>query len=326
MCLSFQRQIKEHEERTIRPNFFIVGAPRCGTIALSQYLAEHPEICFSRPKESQFFATDMPNIRQAQTERDYLSKFFGHCSDRKYKTVGEGSVWHLYSQEAIPNILSFDSNARFIIMVRNPVNLCVSLYMKLSEMLYEDRNSFFEAWALQERRARGECIPPHCRDVKTLLYAEVAKLGCQVRRAFNLIPPKQRLVIVFEDFTRNTGEIYRRVLDFLKVPDDGRTVFPSVNESRRVMNRRLWELAVSPPRILTVCGAKTQKVLGGKKLNILPKVHHLFLILMGKLLLVRGGKPIVSQELKKEMIAEFSDDIDLLSNLLCRDLSCWKKV
>ncbi len=29
-----------------KPNFFIIGAPKCGTTALSEYLREHPDVFF----------------------------------------------------------------------------------------------------------------------------------------------------------------------------------------------------------------------------------------------------------------------------------------
>jgi hypothetical protein len=37
------------------PDFFVVGAPRCGSTAFCRYLAKHPAICFSRPKEPHYF-------------------------------------------------------------------------------------------------------------------------------------------------------------------------------------------------------------------------------------------------------------------------------
>jgi len=40
-----------------KPNFFIVGAPRCGTTALSEYLRGHPNVFMCHPKEPFYFAT-----------------------------------------------------------------------------------------------------------------------------------------------------------------------------------------------------------------------------------------------------------------------------
>ena len=45
----------------IRPNFFIVGAPKCGTTSLDEYLRQHPNVFISRPKEPHYFSTDLNN-------------------------------------------------------------------------------------------------------------------------------------------------------------------------------------------------------------------------------------------------------------------------
>ena len=40
------------------PDFFIAGNSKSGTTALYHFLAQHPEVCMSNPKEPNFFATD----------------------------------------------------------------------------------------------------------------------------------------------------------------------------------------------------------------------------------------------------------------------------
>ena len=42
------------------PSFFVVGAPRCGTTAVSKALAGNPRISFSKPKEPHFFLEPRP--------------------------------------------------------------------------------------------------------------------------------------------------------------------------------------------------------------------------------------------------------------------------
>ena len=42
-----------------KPDFFIIGAPKCGTTALATYLAEHPNIQLSDPKEPHYFCKDL---------------------------------------------------------------------------------------------------------------------------------------------------------------------------------------------------------------------------------------------------------------------------
>ncbi|MFP3938560.1 MAG: sulfotransferase [Phycisphaerae bacterium] len=43
-----------------KPNFFIIGAPKCGTTALHHYLSEHPRVFMSQPKEAGFLCADIP--------------------------------------------------------------------------------------------------------------------------------------------------------------------------------------------------------------------------------------------------------------------------
>ena len=60
------------------PDFFVVGAPRCGTTALSRYLSQHPQVCFSKPKEPHYFARiDARHLQEADWSSEY-ARFFAH--------------------------------------------------------------------------------------------------------------------------------------------------------------------------------------------------------------------------------------------------------
>ena len=58
-----------------RPSFFIIGAPKCGTTSLNEYLAQHPQIGMAE-KEIHFFGKDLGIGREAETEEEYLSFFY----------------------------------------------------------------------------------------------------------------------------------------------------------------------------------------------------------------------------------------------------------
>ncbi|MFW5721118.1 MAG: sulfotransferase [Bacteroidota bacterium] len=58
-----------------KPEFFIIGAPRCGTTALARYLGEHPDIHLSYPKEPNYFNTDFSK-KQRKFESKTLKKYF----------------------------------------------------------------------------------------------------------------------------------------------------------------------------------------------------------------------------------------------------------
>ena len=77
-----------------RPNFFIIGAPKCGTTSLSVWLSEHPKIFMSPIKEPHFFNTD---DRQAVTTLDQYEALF---SSTCYCSISAGSEIHRYGAQS----------------------------------------------------------------------------------------------------------------------------------------------------------------------------------------------------------------------------------
>jgi sulfotransferase family protein len=283
---------------------------------MSSYLADHADICFAQPKEPLFFCDDMPNMRYVSNENDYITQCFGHGIGRSYTAVGEGSVWYLYSETAIPNILKFNPNAKFIVMIRNPLEMLASLHQKLYLFLDEDQPDFACAWRLQEKRRAGLFIGDHCREPKLLQYAEIGRLGFQLQRAFELIPASQRMVIRYEDFNEKTQAVYQRTLDFLGVKDDGRSHFPRVNENQKLRSRYLLEKAWHPPSWALALLTQLKKPFGVERINLLSKIRTK--------LVTADSRPELDRDVKEEILLTLSQDIDLLSELIGCDLSHWR--
>ena len=59
----------------LKPNFFIIGAPKCGITSLHSYLKSHSQITMSNPKEPHYFSKDIKNGGIQNIEK-YLSRFF----------------------------------------------------------------------------------------------------------------------------------------------------------------------------------------------------------------------------------------------------------
>ena len=57
-----------------RPDFFIVGAPKCGTNAMYQWLDAHPEV-FVPVKEIHYFGEDLDHRRPEVSAERYASLF-----------------------------------------------------------------------------------------------------------------------------------------------------------------------------------------------------------------------------------------------------------
>src|SRR5438445_6171777 len=102
-----------------KPNLFIIGAPKCGTTSLADWLRQHPAVFVpAGQNEPNFFNTDhVERFRLTLAEYERLFEAAGNHS----KYVCEKSVWYLSSSEAVPNILEYAPAAKFIVCIRNPV-------------------------------------------------------------------------------------------------------------------------------------------------------------------------------------------------------------
>lgn len=295
-----------------RPNFFIVGAPKCGTTALHEYLGGHPNVFMAR-KEPHFFATDLSD-RGVTALGDYLKLF--EAAGNEHLAVGEASVWYFHSQEALRNIHDFDPNARIIAMLRNPVDLIYSWHSQLVFSLMEDEKDFEKAWRLQAERARGNKLPQRCPYPGYLDYARVGRLSGGVERILGIFPPERVKLVLFDDFVQSTRTVYEDVLAFLGVAAPADIDFTPRNENKTYRLAFLAGLLREPPPFLRRSVRTAERLLRTDRLRLIDTVRRLNTN--------AGRRKPLSPAFRRELITEFSDDIDRLARLLGRDLDSWK--
>ncbi|WP_420569036.1 sulfotransferase domain-containing protein [Thalassovita sp.] len=248
---------------TARPNFFIVGAPKCGTTAWAEYLRTHPQIGFARQKEPHYFNTDFPDFRWARSQADYLS-FFEGCEGKT--AIGEASVMYLYSSEAAANIARFDPGAKILIFLRDPVRFLPSYHNQLLLNLDEDIRDFGQAWALSGERAKA--LPSTCRDAKFLDYPAAARFAQQIQRYRAHFPDAQIKILRMEEWKPNPRAAYLDVLEFLGLPDDGRVDFPVIHKAKHHSSGAVAKLIQRPPGWALRVAAAVRRVLGLKRLGL----------------------------------------------------------
>jgi len=303
------------------PDFFLIGAPRCGTTALSSYLADNPQVCFSRPKEPHYFSLFAQHASRNDLETAYLARYFSHYR-QSHRAIGEGSVSYLYSPDALRRILSLNPQARFIAILRNPLDMLPSYHLRMCFTFLEDVEDFATAWSLQEFRARGERIPKHCLDRYLLLYRDIAAFGVQIERLYQLVGPERTLVLLFDDLVRDPLAEYKRVLEFIGVEYDGRTKFKRKLGSRTYRYRWLQRLLYAPL---------------ASKAHVADTLHLLWKMNQKKKATGRKSWPEklarwntistrpapLAPAVKQMLREELAGDVTTLSNLLKRDLSHW---
>jgi hypothetical protein len=142
----------------VRPNLFIVGAPRCGTTSMHGYLAQHPQIFMSPVKEPRFWSDDLrgqgrdfhrnvyrrhlksfkglvtlprciwkrrrarPELNLGVERLDEYLALFEEADLATHRCIGEASPDSLWSENAAKRIATFNCEARIVIMLREPLS------------------------------------------------------------------------------------------------------------------------------------------------------------------------------------------------------------
>lgn len=282
-----------------KPDFFIVGAPRCGTASMYAYLKQHPEVYVSILKEPHFFGSDLSPLPYAVRDEQLYLELFAGGADRP--RAGEASVWYLSSEKAPFEIRAFAPAARIIVMLREPAQMAHSLYSLYTRTGNEDLPTFEEALAAEPERRLGGRIPPGAYFPEGLLYTDAARYAAKVERYFTVFGRENVQAIVFDDFVRDTATVYRRTLEFLGV--DPR--FEAELDPRRARER---------VRMLAV----------GQLRRASPEVRRRLQLEGMKQHENASGRPLPA-ELAARLRQLFAEDVSCLGALLGRDLGAWTR-
>lgn len=238
----------EMSETPAGPDFFIVGAPKCGTSALATYLGEHPEIGMCPHKESHFFADDelfarlqMHPDRRRKNPEEYLSWFQPLKGRRR---LGEASVWYLYSPGSGARIRDYRPDAQIIAMIRNPLTAVPALHSEFVHMGIEPERDLERAFALDDERERTGTptgFPPRS-------YRAAFAFAEQIAAYQQLFGRRNVDVVVFDDFVADTASAFAGVCTFLGVDPGHRPDLGVVNANKEARSRRFQQLVKRPPR------------------------------------------------------------------------------
>jgi len=310
------------------PNFFLVGAPKAGTTSLYRYLDQHPEIYMSPIKEPHYFADEIREenfdghmramaaqrnkaLRQylegSVTEkfsggpisdwRDYLKLF---RAAEQEKAVGEASTCYLWSRTAPSHIAAAFPNARIIIVLRDPAERAFSQYRHM--LSFAEREIPFRAYldaGIEERNTRiGETYP----------FLWFGLYAGQITRYLSHFARENVHIAFYQEFVADPKAFVAAIYKFLGVDDAFRpdmsehhmqAAVPQLYALNRGLKRSgVWALArsMSPP------GLRRRL----RRLAYRPS--HSAAMASGE---------------RARLVEFYREDIQRLSLIVQRDLSCW---
>ena len=192
-----------------RPNFFVLGAGKCGTTTLHEVLTAHPHIFMTKQKEPHFFNTDTYYNRGLDR---YLRDHFRGAAG--FKARGEATPSYLGSGEKARDRIRGDlgKDLRFVVILRDPVKRAWSHYLHQCRTGVETE-SFERALELEPTRlsADGSALTTYFRGG---LYAR------HLRVWFEAFPREHFLVLLTEDLAERPAAVARQAFAFLEVDPD----------------------------------------------------------------------------------------------------------
>lgn len=234
---------------------FVVGAPRCGTTSLANFLKPHRQVCFPILKEPHFFAQrDLRGLSETEVrskiEQEYLARFFLDTKNAP-PLAADCSVSYLYAPEQLEPALRIWPDSRFIVAFRDPMEMIPSLHRRLVSLGDESLTSFEDAWAAVPDRAAGRRIPASCVEPRWLRYDEACRYSTYLERLFATVGRERCKVILFDDLVADPVAQYRRLMEFLDLsPDEENVSFAPRRASYGVRFHWLQRLLKRPPKSL----------------------------------------------------------------------------
>jgi len=307
-----------------KPNFFIVGAPKCGTTSLHGYLQPHPDVYLPYYKEPHFFGRDLEGSRFEQFRgkpRRYL-KLFRDARDERLR--GESSPWYLVSRCAAAEIHAYDPQAKIIIMLRNPVDMLYSLWSQFRYSGNEQIESFEQALAAEEGRRAGRQIRRAAHCITGLRYRHMTRFSEQVARYFQHFGRERVKVIIFDDFRADTATVYCDVLRFLGVDDSFRVDFSVRNPNKSARLPWLRNLIVGSGFSLMLL--KDRMTYFTSTNSLVPYARRTRVVdgVVAVYTRYERRSPLTA-DTSRQLALELAPEVDKLSALLDRDLSHWTR-
>lgn len=198
------------ETAMTKPNVFLIGAMKSGTTTLHELMACHPQLSMSEPKEPCYFVDPAalsswwPEMWKKgfwKSEADYLAifpakpgaRFLGESSTDYSKRPRLGGV--------VERIAAYALDARFIYIMRDPVERTISHYWHMVEL-------------------RGEARAPLDAILEEPHYTEVSNYADQLAPYLAQFGRERLHVLSFEELKRDPVAAVRGVFAWLGVDTD----------------------------------------------------------------------------------------------------------
>ncbi|WP_172682748.1 sulfotransferase family protein [Verrucomicrobium spinosum] len=215
-------------EKLAPPNFFILGAGKCGTTSLYHALKQHPQIHLSAIKEPSFFTSGFQVVSNPM-------QYFRLFPEMEGKTrYGEASHAYFSSFETAPVLRQLFPEARFLLILRNPVHRAHSLFQHMKRHGHETLAAFELALEEEELRFADPLFRRNCPQYFwNYMYVRSSRYDLQLENYLHHFPAGQFFVLTLGEWSSDPVHWQREIFAFLGVD-------PSIRVSTEPQNQAAY--------------------------------------------------------------------------------------
>jgi len=229
----------------VLPDFLIIGFVKCGTTSMYEYLIKHPDVHRPSGKEIDYFDRFFSRgIKWYKVKFPLnIKKLFVKKFNKKNFVTGEATPRYVEHPHALKRIKNILPNAKFIVLMRNPIDRAFSHYnMNMTSEL--EYLTFEDALKHEKKRIHGRYEKMqrvegyYSWDYDIFGYLEHGIYVKYLKRWMDVFPREQFLILQTEEFKKNTSDVYNNALQFLNLPENTLkeyTLHKKLENKKRVM-------------------------------------------------------------------------------------------
>lgn len=278
-------------DRDILPNLFIIGAPKCGTTSLFEYLGQHPDIYIPSRKEPDYLTLgnlaamgrDTHMFQNAVKSYNQYKELYENTTSESYRV--DGTVFIYYFDEAIELLKNTCRDYKAVIILRNPVERFISHYRMIFNANHISKliDEFLDE--------------PYTHNGFNVI--ELGMYGKRLSRIYDILDKEQVHVMLLDDLTQDPVSTMSKLYEFLGLE----TIMPLElgavhNESAGYARNSKLAVMVKKSRCLGFFGKNMKKLL---------YTNH-----------------EEDDDIKSRIFNYYRDDIKILERLTGRNLGMWR--
>lgn len=180
------------------PNLIVIGGLKCGTTSVHHYLNLHPQIAMSRPKELNYFVSEL----NEDLGLDWYRAHFDPDAPVRGETSPHYTNLPRFGGVAERMHAALGDDVRLIYMVRDPIDRILSHYVHNVGGGYESR-------PIEQALASAGCS-----------YIERSRYATQLEPYLSRFGADRVLIVTQDDLRERRAETMRRAFRFLGVDPD----------------------------------------------------------------------------------------------------------